>query len=118
MTSPGNPEQDFFKICQEQNTPATVIEGNKGSIRVARPTPSPREFTVQIYGGESRTEKFPIPEGMSGLGYEADEVGRLLRDGRIESEDMTWQETIEVMKVCDEIRRQNDVVFPDAIEKC
>jgi len=100
-----------------RDTPATVIIGTKGKISIDRIAPRPLKFTVELEGKDKQVYDFPLPDGVNGLGYEADEVARLLREGKTESEDMTLEESIEVMKVCDEIRKLNDVVFPTEIEK-
>lgn len=51
-----------------------------------------------------------------GLFFEADEVGRCLRDGKLESKGIGWEESIVVMEVMDEIRRQNGIEYPAEIE--
>lgn len=48
----------------------------------------------------------------SGLRYEQDHVYELLEQGKLESDVMSPQHTIEVSEMLDEIRRQLGVVFP------
>jgi hypothetical protein len=48
--------------------------------------------------------------------WEADEVGRCLRDGKIESELLPWDEITAVINVMDEARRQGGLAYPDDIE--
>lgn len=47
-----------------------------------------------------------------GFQYEAAEVARCLEAGLTESPDMTWQDTIEVMQIMDDIRAQIGVIYP------
>jgi hypothetical protein len=51
-----------------------------------------------------------------GLWWEADEVARCLRDGRKESAHLPLEESVVIMRVMDEARRQGGLVYPDIIE--
>lgn len=66
--------------------------------------------------GEIREKRFSFPSGGHGMFWEADEVARCLRDGKSESEGMSWEESIVIMEVMDEVRRQNGLTYPEAIE--
>ena len=57
----------------------------------------------------------PIPAG-HGMFWEADEAARCLRDGKLESEGLTLEESIVIMETMDEVRRQGGVVYPNEIE--
>ncbi len=48
----------------------------------------------------------------NGYNYEADEVTRCLRAGLAESPHMPLSESLQVMRVMDEIRAQNDFRYP------
>ena len=48
--------------------------------------------------------------------WEADECARCLRDGKVESEGMGWEESVVIMEVMDEVRRQGGVRYPEGIE--
>lgn len=48
--------------------------------------------------------------------WEADECARCIRDGKLESEGMPWRETVEVMKVMDEARRQGELKYSESLE--
>lgn len=41
---------------------------------------------------------------------------RCLRDGKIESEGMSWEESIVIMETLDQVRKQGGVVYPEKIE--
>jgi hypothetical protein len=51
----------------------------------------------------TKTYKVPVPAGV-GMHYEADEVYRCLRDGKVQSEKMPWEESRIVQSWFDEIR--------------
>lgn len=51
-----------------------------------------------------------------GMFWEADECARCLRDGRKESEGMSWQESVVIMETMDEVRRQGGLEYPGKIE--
>jgi hypothetical protein len=51
-----------------------------------------------------------------GMWWEADEVARCLRDGKKESEHLPLEESIVMMRVMDEARRQGGLVYPERIE--
>jgi predicted dehydrogenase len=59
-------------------------------------------------------DRYESPSREHGLAYEAAEFARLLTAGRTESEVMPLDETVRIMQVLDEIRRQLGVRFPDA----
>jgi len=48
--------------------------------------------------------------------WEADEVGRCLRDGKKESEGLGWEESVVIMETMDEVRRQGELKYPELIE--
>ena len=48
--------------------------------------------------------------------WEADECARCLRDGKLESEFLGWEESVVIMETMDEVRRQNGQKYPEKIE--
>ena len=61
-------------------------------------------------------KKFGFPGGGRGMFYEADEVARCLRDGKLESDTLDLEESIVIMDVMDEARKQNGLTYPEKIE--
>lgn len=57
-----------------------------------------------------------FPGNGKGMYWEADEVARCVRDGKLESETMSWEESLVIMRVMDEIRKQGGLVYPENIE--
>ena len=105
--------------------PAIRIQGTKGEIQVFHPAFRPtvyqivRNEAVAHEGGEkSLVEKHVVemPAGGRGFNYEADETARCIKDGKLESETLGWEESIVIMRVMDEVRKQNGLVYPDKLE--
>ncbi|TVY41957.1 D-xylose 1-dehydrogenase (NADP(+)) [Lachnellula occidentalis] len=110
--------------------PSCRIQGTKGEIQVYGPLYRPVMYKVVKHGDEGgKIEEVdcPIPsdperEGKDGKGWghgmfwEADEAARCLRDGKVQSETLTWDESLVIMDVMDEVRRQGGVVYPKEIE--
>ncbi|MBD7979635.1 Gfo/Idh/MocA family protein [Oerskovia merdavium] len=85
------------------------ISGTAGRIEVEGTFYAPTSFRVVRHdGAEWRYEGF---RG-EGKQYQAAEVARCLEAGLTESPRMTWQDTLDVMRTMDEVRRQTGVVYP------
>ncbi|KAL4786699.1 hypothetical protein BJX76DRAFT_320512 [Aspergillus varians] len=98
--------------------PAIRIQGTKGEIQVDGPAFRPEVYRIIPEKGTGKIEekKFELPAGGRGMYWEADEVARCLRDGKLESETMSLEESIVIMDVMDEARRQNGLTYPEKIE--
>ncbi|KAE8353523.1 hypothetical protein BDV28DRAFT_106547 [Aspergillus coremiiformis] len=93
------------------------IQGTKGYINVEGPTPSmPLSFTVyeRVGGGSSAKtveKKYDFPRIGRGYFYEADNTALDILAGKKENALMPWSETIRVMEIMDEIRRQGGTKY-------
>jgi dihydrodiol dehydrogenase / D-xylose 1-dehydrogenase (NADP) len=85
------------------------IFGTEGSISVGSPFFKSESLTIKR-GSEETREEFPL-DG-NGYNYEAIEVGRCLREGRIESDVMLLDETLALMKLLDTIREPWGLKYP------
>ncbi|KAL3442611.1 hypothetical protein BJX65DRAFT_286490 [Aspergillus insuetus] len=103
---------------QNSARPAIRIQGTKGEIQVDGPAFRPEVYRlIPAKGeGEIQEKKFTFPADGKGMYWEADEVARCLRDGKLESETLSWEESIVIMDVMDEARRQNGLTYPEKIE--
>ena len=107
----------------EQGTsgPNIRIQGTKGEIAVKHPAYRPSGYKVIRKGGGVESFDCVVPKdparGDWGMGmfWEADECARCLRDGKLESEGMPLGESIEMMRVMEEVWRGGKVVYPDVI---
>ncbi|KAL8778747.1 MAG: hypothetical protein Q9213_007260, partial [Squamulea squamosa] len=112
-------DPDGFNTCK----PAIRIQGTAGEIQVDGPAFRPPAWRfIKAKGpgmkgtGEPEVEEHDCEIPGHGMFWEADECGRCLRDGRCESEGMGWEESVVIMEVMDEVRRQGGVKYPEKIE--
>ncbi|KAN0110328.1 putative Trans-1,2-dihydrobenzene-1,2-diol dehydrogenase [Hyaloscypha variabilis] len=110
--------------------PAVRIQGTKGEIQVFGMIFRPLHYRVILAGGKSGQVEdvhCPIPtdkerkgKGDEGVGHgmfwEADEAARCLRDGKLESDTLNWEESIAIMEAMDAVRKQGGLVYPELIE--
>jgi predicted dehydrogenase len=113
--------------------PAVRIQGTKGEIQVIGPIFRPLQYNVLKIGGKRgevevvhcpvpKDKERPGPKGQEGEGWghgmywEADEAARCVRDGKLESETLSWDESIVIMETMDTVRKHGDLKYPDLIE--
>jgi predicted dehydrogenase len=96
--------------CRTQTVHEARIYGTKGHIRIHPPFWNPVAATVSMAGKKDRTICLP-PYG-NGFNYEAAEVGRCLRLGRLQSDIMPLDETLAIMKTMDRIRARWKLWYP------
>ncbi len=112
--------------------PSVRIQGTKGEIQLLGPAFRPTGYrlipkvdtTTRVpVGGIKEVEdvEIAIPgpgleKGGHGMFYEADEASRCLRDGKLESQILDWQETLLIMDTMDKVRAQHGIVYPEIIE--
>jgi len=99
--------------------PTAVIRFRRGRILVAYPPYCPREYTVQYLEGGKVTKEDTRKLDWEGGGwhFQADEVARCIRDGKLESDIWTLEKSTVIMKIFDEVRKQGDYKFPPGIEQ-
>lgn len=88
---------------------ATIV-GTTGRIEIDRIWYQPTSFRLITLSGA--VEHFRQPRIGQGLRYQAAEVGRCLREGRLESDVMPLDETLSIMATMDEVRRQIGLRYP------
>lgn len=101
------------------SSPVTAaICGTKGRIEIKRQFYRPSDFTIHYndgstfeYTSKSHEQSHRGYEGLYGMHFEAAEVERCLDQGKKESAVMPWNDTLAVMKMMDEIRRQLDFTY-------
>jgi predicted dehydrogenase len=109
MSSPANRE-----VCIR-------IEGSKGVVTVPWAPSQPCSYKVYSYGDnddlkEGQVVSFEIPGGGRGMFWEADEVGRCLAAGKLESDRMSLDESILITSIMDKVRYDNDLRYPAHLE--
>jgi len=90
--------------------PAVRIMGSEGRITIQPPLFNPTRLTIARF--DQADEVIEIPFEGNGLNYEAAEVMRCLRAGRLESDIMPLDETLTVMQTLDQIRAQWGLKYP------
>ena len=96
--------------------PAVRIQGTKGEIQVDGPAYRPTKYRIVWKEEGKDVEEIECPIPGQGMFWEADEAGRCLRDEKLESEGLTWEESVVIMEVMDTARKQNDLFYPEKIE--
>jgi predicted dehydrogenase len=84
-----------------------TISGSKGFVRLHDRFHNTETITVTVVDGAARNERtLTLPRSGNGYTHEAQEVGRCIRAGLIESPVMPHGETLSIMGMLDEIRAQ------------
>jgi predicted dehydrogenase len=86
-----------------------VIFGQEGRIEIASDFYRPTSFTVTRNDGTWWSYDREVDGGFQ---YQAAEVARRIAAGETESPRITLENSLEVMRTMDEIRRQAGVVYP------
>ncbi len=89
---------------------AALITGTDGWIRVEPRIHRPEQLIVHS-GGQQEVVPTPLVEG-NGYRLEVAEVARCLRAGEVESPLVPLDETVAILEVLDDIRRQLGVRYP------
>lgn len=87
-----------------------VISGTEGRIEIEGDFYTPTTFQVTRKDGTSWTFDGRVPNGFQ---FQAAEVARRVAAGEKESERLTLDGTLEVMRIMDEVRAQIGLVYPN-----
>jgi dihydrodiol dehydrogenase / D-xylose 1-dehydrogenase (NADP) len=115
--------------------PAVRVQGDKGELQVWPPIFRPTKTKIIFKDGTVEDKEWPQPgpgEGSGwyngfggntnaegeghGMFWEADEAALALTEGRKEGKYESLQESIVIMEVMDEVRKQNGLKYPEKIE--
>ena len=88
----------------------TTILGTDGMIRIHRPSWCPTRMTLARSGQPDEDIELPFPG--NGYQFEAAEIARCLREGRLESDVMPLDETLAIMRTMDRIRSEWGLKYP------
>ncbi|QGZ40096.1 putative dehydrogenase [Pseudoduganella flava] len=106
-------ESGALAACTASLAARTPVEfticGSKGFVRLHSRFHNTEELTVELDDGNRRTQRFPRIG--NGYAHEIIEVNRCLREGLLESPVMPLDETLALMGVLDEMRRQIGVAY-------
>jgi len=90
------------------------IQGDKGELLISGVPPNPRGYTLRIDGQEP-IEETAIRAG-NNLIWQADACARAIRDGQLGCLESPLENTLTIIKIMDEVRRQGNVVYPSPLE--
>jgi len=102
--------------------PGVTIRYRNGTILVSPPIYCPEAFTVQYFdkpgsGTVAREEKKEFKYEGRGMHFQADEVARCVRDGKLQSAQWGHEKSLLEMDIFDEVRRQGGYKFPVGVEQ-
>ncbi|KAJ8694783.1 hypothetical protein PTI98_007433 [Pleurotus ostreatus] len=101
--------------------PGVTIRFEKGTIKIAPPIYCPKQFAVQYFGGNGKLvrEETKVFEYVGvGWHFEADEVARCIRAGKLESDLWGHEKSLLEMSIFDELRKQGAYEFPLGSRRC
>ncbi|ALE05053.1 oxidoreductase [Arthrobacter sp. ERGS1:01] len=88
-----------------------TVSGTKGYIETVDSVNNPKGLRVSVGWSEERTERFEYPG--SGYTYQLREVTRSIQAGLTESATMPLDDSLAIMELFDEARRQMGVSYPN-----
>jgi predicted dehydrogenase len=88
------------------------IYGTEGRIHLHTPWWRGTQLTLWQAGGPAEGATFDLPFEGNGYNYEASEVMRCIREGRLESDVMPLDETLQLMETLDAARAQWGLRYP------
>ncbi len=100
---------NLFSSVTIRTAHEAFITGEKGNIHIHAPFFNSRKVSVSI---ENETAVYDFSFPGIGYTYEADYVTKYLRGEWVDSKIMTIEETLEIMKTLDIIRKEWNMVYP------
>ena len=93
-----------------QTAVEATLFGTEGSLTIESPWYVPSHLTLTRAGQDA--ERIEVPYTGNGYNYEAEEAGRCLREGLLESPTMPLDETLQIVQTLDRIRAPWPVRYP------
>ena len=87
-----------------------IIMGSEGQLKIHAPWWSPSKMALTFEG--KPPQEFNLPFDGNGYNYQAQEVMRNIRTGRLESAIMPLDESLSIMQTLDKIRTQIGLKYP------
>lgn len=88
------------------------VNGTTGHVGLPAPFFRPARYFVGRGGGEAEPDIVEVPHDGIGYVHQAIEAMRCLREGLTESPLVTWQDTLDVMAILDDVRSRIGVGYP------
>ncbi|KAK6454748.1 bacterial [Scheffersomyces xylosifermentans] len=92
--------------------PYVRLEGTKGVVEMFSDNPArPKKFTISFTDGREPIE-YEDQSGYNGFIYEANAIAKDIAAGKLEDDIIPHAETLLVMSVMDQVRKDNGLVYP------
>jgi predicted dehydrogenase len=101
---------NLYVSLRGQSSPDLTLLGSKGKITLHPPLFCPSKLTLELYNSE--TQIIDMPFESNGYQFEIMEVNACLRKGLLESDNMPLDESLQIMRTMDEMRRQIGLKYP------
>ena len=116
MHFPGGQLSQFSCAIKAQSSNSMTLVGDKGRIHL------PQYFwvgeQVQLWQDSQLVETLDFPHKANGFEYQIEESMACVAQGKLCSDWMPHQDSMAVMRVMDEVRRQIDLRYSDELEAC
>lgn len=121
MNTAGHADSTCLIQCEKgdisiQSKHSILNKLNRGRKLILDPPYRPESFTVIPHSDDSSIQRETHthkPAAGGGWHYQADHVGRLIRDGKIESDRMPWEESRITQGWLDQVRKNGNSVLKD-----
>ena len=106
-----NGAQSVLTTTMIEQTPCrAVVAGLHGWLEIDRTFYNPASMRVILNDGS--VTQYPSTYTGHGLREQAESFKRLVQSGKLESEILSWQDTIDIMKTMDAVREQIGLKYP------
>lgn len=109
LTYPSGAAAQLMSSLLSLGTRTATFSGTKGWLRTGAPLHNPVELTVAPLLGDQRVERFP--QVGNGYTYELREATRCIQSGLPESPTMSWDHSLQTMRLFDDARSQMGVRY-------
>lgn len=106
-----NGAQSVLTTTMIEQTPCrAIVAGLNGWLEIDRTFYNPANMRVVLNDGS--VTQYPSEYKGHGLREQAESFKRLVQSGKVESEILSWQDTIDIMKTMDTVREQIGLKYP------
>jgi predicted dehydrogenase len=105
----------LYSSMKSTNGVNAIIEGDKGKIIFESPWHAPSNFTLLLDNGHK--EHFTFDQSINGYNYEAQEVVNCLHAGKTQSDIWSWQNSLDLIELLDDIRFKAEIRYPKHDQK-
>jgi len=107
LAYPGGKQAQLYSAINLNTVRDAVIIGTEGRITV--PRFSNAETATLFKDGKEET--FHLPFGITGFEYQIEEVVNCLNNGKLQSEIMSWDDSIKTMEILDNVKNYGNKSF-------